>query len=145
MDFEIFTIWLDSNPWPFSTKCGGSSVVPTTTLRAKKGSPKEEPKANYELLAKQARARSHTRSLFLSLRDRRRRYLLRNSRGVSAGVGRGARRGLQNLVIILLHFPQFSSCFNWSHVPSSTCSFSICSCAFVLIVLGPRINRIFFS
>jgi hypothetical protein len=36
----------DSNPRPFSTKCGGPSVVPTTTLRAKKGPPLEEPKGN---------------------------------------------------------------------------------------------------
>ncbi len=96
------------------------------------------------LRSKLSLARPHTHTHTLSLRDRRRRYLLRNSRGVGGGGG-GARRGLQNLVIILLHFPQFSSCFNWSHVPSSTCSFSICSCAFVVIVLGARINRIFFS
>jgi len=111
MDFEIFTM-VGFEPMTFFYKvCGGSSVVPTTTLRAKKGSPKEEPKANYELLAKQARARAHPRSPFLSLRDRRRRHLLWNSRGGAAGGG-GARRGLQNLVIILLHFPQFLSCFN---------------------------------
>jgi hypothetical protein len=100
------------------------------------------------LRSKLARAHAHTHTLSLSQRDRRRRYLLRNSRGVPGGGGgarSGARRRLQNLVILLLHFPQFSSCFNWSHVPSSTCSFLICSCAFLLLLfLVQELTEFFF-